>query len=101
MDITLIIPTLAIWRLSSLFAREDGPFDILKNFRILAGVTFDVSGEDVGTNWFSNGLLCVWCNSVWFSGIYVVFITNNIADWFMHTLAFSTLVIAVESFINR
>jgi len=52
-----IILALATWRLASLFANENGPFHIIKNFREWVCENHPGIGE---------GLTCEWCNSVWF-----------------------------------
>ena len=59
-----LILTLATWRLSSLLAEEEGPFGVLGKFRKFAGVIFNGTTFE-GTNTFSEGLICMWCNSVW------------------------------------
>ena len=64
--ITFIIYALATWRLASLFADDQGPFDIFARFRYWAG-----ERERVGTNFFAKGLICVWCVSMWVSIILV------------------------------
>jgi hypothetical protein len=52
---TLLLYSLATWRISSLLVCEDGPADILKRLR-----------ATVCRSPFLSGLLsCVWCCSVW------------------------------------
>lgn len=45
----LLLAALAVWRVSHLLAREDGPWDILAKFRHFAGPLFN----------------CIYCLSVW------------------------------------
>jgi hypothetical protein len=55
-----IINALAVWRLSSLIVREDGPLDVFYRVRRAAGA------EDEGQlSNLAKGLTCVWCVSVW------------------------------------
>jgi hypothetical protein len=52
---TLLLYSLATWRISSLLCNEDGPADIFKRLRAA-----------VCRSPFLSGLLsCVWCCSVW------------------------------------
>lgn len=64
----------ATWRLASLFANEPGPFKIFKRFRNLCERLHN------DHRWFYNtalyhGLLCEWCNSIWFG-------TLLVASWY-------------------
>ncbi len=53
----LILSVLAVYRLSYLIAKEDGPFDM---FSVMRG---KISQE----NWIGRGLHCVLCVSFWLS----------------------------------
>lgn len=65
--IDLIVLSLAVWRLSSLFAAEEGPWEIFEKIRQFSGVKYKEVPpyEMYGTNVVSRGLICVWCNSIW------------------------------------
>ena len=53
----LILSILAVYRLSYLIAKEDGPFDLFYAMR-----------EKIGQgSWFGRGLHCVLCVSFWLS----------------------------------
>lgn len=56
---------LATWRVSSLLAREEGPFDLLLKLRFRLGVRYDERSVPYGTTSIAKGVLCIWCNSVW------------------------------------
>ena len=49
-----IISTLAVWRLTHLLAKEDGPFDIIVIIR-----------KKVDTGFFGKMLDCFYCLSIW------------------------------------
>ncbi len=52
----LLLSIAAVWRITHLFSKEDGPFDILLKIRMKAG------------NGFWGSLLdCFYCSSVWVS----------------------------------
>ena len=62
-----VVLGLAVWRLSSLFVNEEGPFKILESFRKLVGA--DTDFEDKG---FLGGIFsCIWCLSMWVSAAVV------------------------------
>lgn len=54
-----LMAILATWRLTSLFAEEEGPWDIFVKFR------FKVSGRLLGMK----GASCIWCVSMYASAI--------------------------------
>ena len=62
--VTLLILTLATWRIASLLAIEDGPDQIFARLRHWAGVRYDQHNQPYGENELAKGLLCLWCNSV-------------------------------------
>jgi len=75
-ELKLLILSLATWRLSSLLANEDGPFDMFQRFRYVIGVRVDPIGQVYYLNTFAKGVACIWCNSIWVGimltlGIYV------------------------------
>ena len=49
-----IVSTLAVWRLTHLFGKEDGPFDIIFLIR-----------KKAGTGFFAKLLDCFYCLSIW------------------------------------
>lgn len=62
----LVILALTTWRMASLLAEEDGPFEMFARLRALVGVKYNArTGSDYGINRLAQGMLCVWCNSVW------------------------------------
>ncbi len=67
----LTILGLGIWRISSLFVQEDGPFDVFIRFRERLGFHEDLSLDAViPPDTFWGGLFsCVWCLSLWISAI--------------------------------
>ncbi|HEY5369414.1 MAG TPA: DUF1360 domain-containing protein [Hanamia sp.] len=49
-----IVLSLAIWRITHLFSKEDGPFDIIYRLR-----------KAIGADFFGSLLDCFYCTSVW------------------------------------
>ena len=65
--LNLLILSLAVYRLSSLFAFEDGPFSMFQKLRGFTGVVLDEDDEQEGTNEVSKAIICPFCNSLWIS----------------------------------
>jgi hypothetical protein len=91
--IEFMLFSLAVWRISSLVARETGPFDIFEKFRKL------FRGKSLYP-----GVICVWCNSVWFA-IPAAFLLripvgdNAIVAVIIKILAISATCIVIDEFI--
>lgn len=100
MDIThLLVLALATFRLASLFARESGPFEMFYRFRHMVGVRYDQMSRPEGSNQFAKGLICVWCNSLWFglllSGLYLWL--GVVVVWASLPLALSAVTIMLDN----
>lgn len=68
MILEFILLTLAVWRLSSLFANEEGPHMLFHKIRKSA------ERYERKSRWFrhsrlAHGLTCEWCNSMWFGAL--------------------------------
>ena len=96
-----LIVALAVWRVSSLLVNEDGPFDIFAKIRYWVGVRFNQLSEPYGINVISKGLTCVWCTSVWISGVGAIFISANILEYIVLVMALSAAAIVIECIVNR
>lgn len=98
-----ILSSLAIWRLSSLLAREDGPLDCFEHLRTYIGQKAETEKNGllrVAIDSLYRGILCMWCNSIWFSSIWSIFISTSFPDWILNTLSLSTMVIMIETIIK-
>lgn len=100
MAITIILMALATWRLANMLAdtNQSGPFDMLDWLRSKLGVRFDQMSQPYGSNSLSKGLLCIYCNSVWFGTAYtLVYLLSP--DWALYLslpLALSAAAILLE-----
>jgi hypothetical protein len=95
-----ILISLAVWRLSNLFANEDGPFDMFKRFRILCDYLCN-NNKLIGLSKVNEGLQCEWCNSIWFSSVICIIYqlemkSMTIIELFITILAVSTMVIFLK-----
>jgi hypothetical protein len=68
----LIVLTLATWRASSLLTYERGPYALFEKLRYLSGVRPDAHSRDMPTTELAEGVLCLWCNSVWFGILFTL-----------------------------
>lgn len=101
----IVIYCLAVWRISSLFVREAGPFQVFAKIRTLVGIEHD----DNGTPWlipdtFLAQLLgCVWCFSLWIGGGMTILILAlpTFALPFATIFAFSGGAVLLDTFIQR
>jgi len=67
--IEIAVLILATWRLVSLLANEEGPYQVFEKFRHFVGVRYadenDINSDRYGLNQFARLVLCPWCSSVW------------------------------------
>ena len=96
LDIAVI--SLAVWRISSLLSREDGPFYIFSKIRHLAGVEYDINSKPIPKNELSRGLLCLWCTSIWVSVVFCViyFLWPSWTVMMLTPFAVSTIAIVID-----
>lgn len=101
----LVIYILAVWRISSLFVRESGPFRMFVFIREQAGIQHDESGTPwlIPDNFTAQLLGCVWCFSLWVGFVFIALI--DLAPEFMLKFsiifAFSAGAILLDSFIQK
>jgi len=95
------VSVLATWRLSSLFAREAGPFNVFGRLRVLLYRQSVYNRLRVLFGTLSDGINCMWCNSVWAGLLLSPFIAKNLFEWLVIGLALSTLTIFVEGFYDK
>lgn len=92
--IKFAIAAFAVWRLSSLLARESGPYKIFDRLRVLLYVT-SIRFRFLQT--WSDGIVCMWCNSMWVSAIVSLTLSYGIIEWAIMTLALSACAIFLEN----
>jgi hypothetical protein len=62
----LLVRGLAIWRISSLLVREDGPNQVLRKLRERTGITYwSTTSDGIQSYPAWNPLVCIYCTSVW------------------------------------
>jgi hypothetical protein len=92
----------AVWRLSSLFANERGPFAVFERLRRRAAV-LTKHNQFCKAFHLYDGLLCEWCNSIWFASAIVPawYLVGDAVVLILSPLAISTWAIAVKYLIQR
>jgi hypothetical protein len=94
---TFLYVSLAAWRLASLIANEDGPWQMFKRFRQLAEYWCNKYKfcSDLGLHEL---VTCEWCNSVWIgAGLTLLYIWIGDALLYLALpLALSTVVIIIK-----
>lgn len=70
--LSLILLSLAVWRISYMLVWEDGPFEIFEKLRDKIGIGYDIAGErgvrsdlPLWRTTVADLFLCVYCMSVW------------------------------------
>lgn len=100
--VEFVIFGFAVWRLSSLLVREDGPFDILAKFRHKIGVYYDERSKPQGKNVIAKAFTCVWCLSVWVALPAAASLNlANVRNFIVLTLALSGLAVLIDSFVKK
>jgi len=101
--VNLLILWLATWRLASLLANEAGPLNVFDWLRDRLGVKTDVIGQVYAENSLAEGVMCVWCNSLWFGTLWTVlyYFLPVLALWMALPLALSTLTVVLQVSVER
>ncbi len=98
-----IVIGFATWRIASMIAVETGPAGVFEWFRDKVGIEYDERSIPVATNFIGEGLMCVWCNSVWiglaFTGLW--YWQKAIALILSLPFALSALAIIVEEIVGE
>jgi len=84
------IVLLAAWRITHLFAREDGPFNSIFRLRKMAGAGF-----------FGSLLDCPYCLSIWVAIPFAIYIARNLKEGILLWLALSGGICLLEKLTSR
>ncbi len=98
----LAIFVLATWRLASLFATEEGPYNLFGRIRKWSGMEYDEHSLPQGRNEFAKMLMCVWCNSLWIGISFTLLrLVWSDAVWVAVPLALSAGAIIIERIVQE
>tara|TARA_R110001632_G_scaffold176402_3_gene296159 strand:- start:242 stop:523 length:282 start_codon:yes stop_codon:yes gene_type:complete len=85
-----IISGLAIWRITHLFAEEDGPFDSIIRFRKLFGQSL-----------IGDLLDCFYCLSIWVSIPFAIALQEGWSQFFLYWMALSGFACVIQKLISK
>ena len=102
-----IVLALATWRLANLLVNEDGPLYVFKRLREWVGIeeVTTVTAQGLQTayaaaNPVAEGLLCLWCTSVWCAALLLVGaslpLVGPVVTFVARLLALSAVAIGVH-----
>ena len=93
-----LILALATWRISSLLANEDGPYNIFERLRNCVGVYYDDYSNAQGKNELAKMLICGWCSSVWIGLVLTIgyWLLGDVVVWLVLPLALSAAAIIID-----
>jgi hypothetical protein len=80
-----VLATLAVWRITHMLAREDGPWDILQRFR-----------RRIGAGVMGRMVACFYCLSIWVEVPFAWFLQGSVTETFVGWLALSGGAILLE-----
>lgn len=98
--LAIIILALATWRMASLLADEDGPFDVFARLRLARGVEYDQQGQPYvpGGSEVAFQVICLWCNSLWVGLAWTLlyFFIPSVAPWLAMPFALSAVACGIH-----
>jgi len=80
-----LLAALAVWRLTHLFAKEDGPWDMMVRLR-----------RSLGAGFLGRLLGCFYCLSVWIAAPFTFFLEGTVMERVVIWLALSGAVSLLE-----
>jgi len=80
-----LLAALAVWRITHMVAKEDGPWDTLLRLR-----------RSLGAGVLKSLLSCFYCLSVWVAAPFAFFLKGNFGETFVGWLALSSVAILLE-----
>jgi hypothetical protein len=90
MTMYFIIVSLAIWRITHLLSKEDGPFNVIYRLRRLAGEGL-----------WGELLDCFYCLSIWISLPFALWIGTTVKEKLLLWMAYSGLACLLEKVTGK
>lgn len=99
----MLVYGLAVWRVASMFVREEGPAHIFRTIRELTGIVHsDTEVAIIPDRFLAQVISCVWCLSLWVGAFWTVFWLVS-PEWSLKVavpFAFSAVAIIVDKWVN-
>jgi hypothetical protein len=82
--------------------RENGPFEVFRNARILLGVVYYKDEEDKVLRFKYEITVCIWCLSMWVGGFFaaLIYFVPDVALWVMLPYVFSAASVVLDQFFG-
>ncbi len=88
--LSFIVASLAIWRLSYMIVKENGPLMIFARLRARLARTQKRSGG------LFDLISCMYCVSVWIGLLGALSVSNDVIEWLGYGLGFSAVTVLIE-----
>jgi Protein of unknown function (DUF1360) len=85
-----VLVTLAVWRITHLLSKEDGPFDSIYRVR-----------RQLGHGFFGNLLDCFYCLSIWIAVPFAFWIGESAKEIFLYWLSLSGAACLLEKISTK
>ena len=85
-----VIGILAVWRITHLISKEDGPFNVVYNIR-----------KQIGQGFWGHLLDCFYCLSIWIAIPFGVWVGNNIIEKITCCVALSGAACIIEKLTDK
>lgn len=89
-----IVVSLAIWRLSYVVVRENGPLMVFARLRARLAASQERSGG------LFDLISCIYCVSFWIGLVGALWVSNGILEWLAYGFAFSAVAVLIERATN-
>jgi hypothetical protein len=93
--LTLVVGSLAVWRLSHALVKESGPLMVFARLRARLASHQERSGG------LFDVISCVYCLSFWVGLIASLWVAGDVFEWFVYGLAFSAIAMIIESAFTK
>lgn len=90
--VTLIVGSLAVWRLTHAIAKENGPLMCFARLRAF------LAGHQKRSGGFFDMVSCTSCLSFWIALVAALWVAHTVFDWVVYALAFSGASILLERY---
>jgi hypothetical protein len=86
----LMLSILAVWRITHLISKEDGPFNVVFTFR-----------KQIGQGFWGQLLDCFYCLSIWIAIPFGVWVGNTIIEKIICCIAISGAACIIEKITGK
>jgi len=102
----LVLAVFAVWRITTLLLREEGPFEVFIKLRSFIGVKYNAESEPYGETSKARLFACFWCLSMWITFIWMLVLlwagiySGNFPHFLLYTFGIAGMSILCEEIIQ-